>query len=706
VLSVIDEANTELRVTESPLYQVEIRYDVRLPVRDGLQLSANLFLPVARAQGERFPAILEMIPYRKDDWRYAADHSRMTYFAQRGYAGCRLDIRGTGSSPGIALDEYTPEETQDGYDAVQWLAGQAWCNGNVGMWGISYGGFTAIQVAMLRPPALKAIIPMYATDDRYTDDVHYLGGCLTASEWAQYAVSQIAMNAMPPKREYAGADWAARWKERLEQTPPWLIEWVRQQTDGPYWRSGSLAPDYERISCAILYIGGWADGYANCALRMQEQCTAAPRKALIGPWVHSLPDSAYPGPNIDYLHEMVRFFDHWLKGADNGVMDEPALTIFRQEYTPPEAFPARVNGAWHAEAAYPIARARPLELYLGDGLLESQEPGTKNQEPSVATSTQASQFSILNSSFDRYTHRPTLGTRAALCYGGGSSPNGLARDLRPDEALSLTYTSAPLTEPLDLVGMPEAVLYLSSSAPVAHVVVRLTDVAPDGTSAHVSTGVLNLTHRGGHADPQPLEPGQVYQVRVPLRAIGYRYLPGQRIRLSVASAYWPVIFPSPYPAENALHRGPDFPSRLILPAVPDGAHPPAPPLKTTPPELISVGGDSEAEPIWQIVEDVLKGSVTVQVYGGGTSYLPGGAELFIDERIDMTAFEHDPARAQLYNQVLYELKERGYTIGIRSAGTVRGDERAFHLDLQLNVTLNGNLFFQKSWLESIPRHLC
>jgi len=169
---------------DTPLYLVEIRYNVRIPVRDGLELSANLFMPVPRKPDEKFPALLEMIPYRKDDWRYIADHQRMTYFAQRGYMGCRLDIRGTGSSPGLALDEYTRAETQDGYDAVEWLAAQPWCNGNVGMWGISYGGFTAIQVATLQPPHLKAIVPMYATDDRYTDDVHYLGGCLTASEFA------------------------------------------------------------------------------------------------------------------------------------------------------------------------------------------------------------------------------------------------------------------------------------------------------------------------------------------------------------------------------------------------------------------------------------------------------------------------------------------------------------------------------------------
>ncbi|HLF26258.1 MAG TPA: CocE/NonD family hydrolase [Anaerolineae bacterium] len=687
-------------MTDRSLYAIDVQYNVRVPVRDGLELSANLFMPVSRrsrlptaTSDEKFPAILEMIPYRKDDWRYNADHQRGTYFAQRGYAFCRLDVRGTGSSPGVARDEYTPVETQDGYDAVEWLAAQAWCNGNVGMWGVSYGGFTAIQVALLQPPHLKAIIPMYATDDRYTDDVHYLGGCMVLSELAQYAISQIGMNALPPKPEYAGRDWAELWQARLAHTPPWLIEWLREPTDGPYWRSGSLAPNYNRITCAIFSIGGWMDGYTNPVLRMQTQCVNAPRKALIGNWVHSTPDSAYPGPNLDYLHEMDRFFEYWLKGIDNGVMDEPPLTIFRREYTPPEAFPARFNGAWHSASAYPIERTEFREWRLGDQTL-TPSPSPFQRE------------GRRGEGIDHYPHRPTLGTRASLCWGGGLAPNGLARDLRPDEALSLTYTSDPLDAPLDIIGFPVALLYLSSSAPVAHVVVRLTDVAPDGASALVSTGILNLTHRESHADPQPLVPGEVYPIRVELKATGYRYLPGHRIRLSIASAYWPVVWPSPYHADNYLHRGAAYPSRLSLPVVPPDSPALTPPhFKTTPPELITVGGGSDEPPVWQIVEDVIDQSVTVKVYGGDTSTLPDGTSLFESERIEMTAYHHDPAHVRLYNEIVYHLKEHGYDTRVQATGSIRSTETDFHVDIQLQVLLNGNLFFQKSWLESVPRRL-
>jgi hypothetical protein len=332
---------------------------------------------------------------------------------------------------------------------------------------------------------------------------------------------------------------------------------------------------------------------------------------------------------------------------------------------------------------------KAAEFYLGDRTLTPASPlrGYGTEEGS-----------------DHYPHRPTHGTRSSLCYSAGVAPNGLARDLRPDEALSLTYTSEPLQEPLDIIGMPEAVLFISSTAPAAHVVVRLTDVAPDGTSALVTTGILNLTHRHSHTDPQPLTPGEVYEARVPLRAIGYRFLPGQRLRLSVASAWWPAIFPSPYPADNTVHRGAATPSRLILPAVPFNPNLLKPiEFKATPPELIEYGASVEVEPIWQIEEDVIKQTVTVKVQGGDTTTLPDGTTLHESERIAMTAHQRDPAHAQLVNEVVYRLQEHGYDTDIHATGAIRATAAHFHIDIELQVKLNGQLFFQKSWLETIAR---
>jgi putative CocE/NonD family hydrolase len=678
----------EARPASEPCHPVEVRRDVRIPVRDGLELSANLWLPVAvpdvPAAEARFPAILEMIPYRKDDWRWVTDDARGRWLAARGFAFCRLDIRGTGSSPGIALDEYTAQETLDGYDAVEWLAAQPWSSGNIGMWGISYGGFTSIQVAMLRPPHLRAIVPVYASDDRYTDDVHYIGGCATASELSQYAVSMVGSNALPARPDYRGVAWEAEWRDRLEKTPVWLFEWLRRQHDGPYWRQGSLAPDWAALTVPTFLIAGWMDGYVDAAVRMLERCVKAPRRALIGNWVHALPDDAYPGPNVDWLHELVRFFDYWLKGIDNGVMDEPELTYFEREYAPPEAFPATWPGRWRSAAGLPIPGAALRDYFLGPvGAFVAQRPP--------------------GGMIERMAHRPTIGTRSSLSWGAGCTPNGLARDLRPDEALLPTWTSEPLDRPLEVFGRPVARLEVSSSMPVATLVVRLSDVAPDGTVAQVTAGILNLTHRHGHTKPEPLVPGQVERVTVPLRAAGYHYLPGQRIRLSVASAYWPVIWPSPDAGELAIHLGA---SRLVLPTIPAEAGLPTPAFRTEPAGLPDVGARStEDAAVWQISEDVLAGTVTVTTASGETTVLPDGTTLYSSERLEMTASDLDPAHARMRTEVIYRLDQDGRAISILANGLMTSTEAAFELAVDLDVTLDGAPFHHGQWAEAIPRRL-
>jgi uncharacterized protein len=674
------------RDASQPRYEVETRLGVRVPVRDGLELSANLWLPRAMDARERFPAILEMIPYGKDNWRRNSDVARGEWLARRGYALCRLDVRGTGSSPGIALDEYTAAETQDGYDAVEWLAAEPWCSGNVGMWGISYGGFTSIQVARLRPPHLRAIVPVMATDDRYVDDVHYRGGCATVSEKSQYAVSQVAMNAMPPDPALWGEGWKEAWLDRLARTPPWILEWMRRQRDGPYWRQGSLAPEYDAIEAAIFDIGGWMDSYVDPAFRMQARCTA-PTRTLVGPWVHDLPDSAYPGPNLDWLHELVRFFDRWLKGIDNGVDAEPAVTWFEREFTTPEPFPRALEGRWRSTTTFPHPATREREWFLDSAGLGPQ-PGEAGR--------------------DTFTHRATVGTRSALSWGAGSAPNGLGRDLRPQESLGATYTTALLPEAVEILGFPVTVVNVAVSAPIATVVAWLSDVAPDGTSAQVSAGVLNLSHRDSDTNPTPLQPGQAYEIRVPLRAAGYRFKLGHRIRLSLTSNYWPVFWPSPLPCDLTLLRGGDTASRLILPVIPPAGGEgdiAVPAFKTSPAGVAEVGGGSEEPPVWRIVDDVIAGTVVVEVREGGTTVLPDGRELYAGEQLTMTASDADPAHASLETRVVYRWREHDFATEIVAEGTIASDAEAFLVDLDLRVTVDGADFFGRTWHELIPRDL-
>ena len=683
---------THGRSASEPRYEVETVWDARIQARDGVELSANLWLPrppasvaSGSAAAERFPAIFEMIPYGKDNWRRNADVARGTYLARRGYAFCRVDVRGTGSSGGVALDEYAEAETLDGYDAVEWLAAQTWCDGAVGMWGISYGAFTSIQVAKLRPPHLRAIVPVMGTDDRYLSDVHYIGGCVTASELSQYAVSQVGMNAMPPDPAFRGGAWREEWLARLEATPPWLIEWLRQQRDGPYWRAGSLAPDYDAIDAAILNVGGWMDSYVDAALRMQAACTA-PSRTIVGNWVHDLPDVATPGPNLDDLHELVRFFDRWLKGVHNGADEEPAITWFEREYAEPEPFPTAWPGRWRSATAYPHPATVATEWRFRGGSLPLAGGLATGSDDSVA-------------SVERYPHRPTVGTRSALSWGAGGPPNGLGRDLRPDESFGPTFTSEPLENAVEILGVPEVVVHLSVSAPVATAVVRLTDVAPDGTSAQVTAGILNLTHRRSHVTPEPLEPGRVEEVRVVMRPAGYRFLPGHRIRVSVASSAWPVIWPSPYHATFELRHGGATPSRLVLPVIPSAGGPgdaPVPAFKTTPPDAPAFdGGGSTDEPVWRITDDVIAGTVTVSVHDGGEDLLEDGRRLYAAETLTMTAFETDPARAILDADVLYRWQEHEFETEIRARSTQTSDAGAFHLTVDREVDVDGESLFSR-----------
>ncbi|HSK52139.1 MAG TPA: CocE/NonD family hydrolase [Clostridia bacterium] len=695
-----DHAPGHDRPASPARHEVTVDWDVRIAARDGVELSANLWRPLPHPDdppGTRFPAILELIPYGKDSWRRNADVGRGEYFARRGYAFCRVDVRGTGSSGGVALDEYSADETRDGYDVVEWLAARDWCTGAVGMWGISYGGFTSIQTAKLRPPHLRAIVPVMATDDRYLTDVHYIGGCVTASELSQYAVSQVAMNAMPPDPSFRGPGWLDEWRARLEATPPWLVEWLRQQHDGPYWRQGSLAPDYDAIEAAILNIGGWMDSYVDAALRMQARC-AAPSRTIVGNWVHSLPADATPGPNVDELHEMVRFFDRWLKGIDDGAPPEPPVVWFERDHAPPEPFPPALPGRWRAAEAFPHPAAESRTWRFAGGtapLLGRLLPPGEQGAPDPAV--------------ERYPHRPTVGTHGSLSWGAGSAPNGLGRDLRPDEALGPTFTSAPLDEPMSILGFPAVVLHLAVSAPVATAVVRLTDVAPDGSSAQVTAGILNLTHRRSHAAPEALERGRVEEVAVTLRPAGYRFEPGHRIRVSVASSAWPVIWPSPYPAEFELHAGPATPSRLVLPVVPPAGGPgdlPVPAFRTSPPDVrdVSRGGSSD-RPRWEITDDVIDGSVTVTIHDGGEEVLHDGRRLYAAETLRLTAWEAEPARAVMDADVVYRWWEHEAFVEIRARSVQTSDATGFELTVDLAIDLDGGAFFRRRWEERIPRRL-
>jgi putative CocE/NonD family hydrolase len=535
-----------MRKRQEADYPVRVIQHVEIPMADGVRLGATLYLPDAPNDGP-FPAILEYHPYRKDDNKIPRDWQTHSYLARKGYVGIRLDVRGTGTSEGIARNEYTVQEQQDCLEALAWLAAQPWCTGKLGMWGSSYGGITAIQAAMHAPPQLGAIIAMHATVDRYTNDVHYHGGCLPVNESVAWAGRMVALNALPPLPEIVGERWQALWQERLERTPQWPFEWLHHQTRDAYWQQGSLCENWEAIRCPVFAIGGWADSYHNFVLHMMQHLRV-PRKGLIGPWLHDIPHVAHPGPQIDHLREMVRWWDYWLKGIDTGIMDEPLLTIWVQESRPPEPYPQAVPGRWRFESEWPVARTDLQTWYLGQGGVFAAEP------PAQAAP-------------DRWEGPLTVGMTAPF-WCTGYRPSGLPRDQRRDDACSVAFTGLPLKEPLEILGFAKVRLYVAASEPLALLSAKLCDVAPDGASLLVSREVLNLTHRESHEHPAALIPGQIYPIDLELSSISHVFAAGHRVRLSLAGADWPLAWPPPRRSALILYHDAARPSQLTLPVIP------------------------------------------------------------------------------------------------------------------------------------------
>ncbi|MBM4409262.1 MAG: CocE/NonD family hydrolase [Chloroflexi bacterium] len=512
---------------------VHVIRHVVLPMADGVTLSADLYLPHADALAgrRRYPVAFDYYPYRKDDalTRLTRMHRVL---ASRGIVAARVDVRGSGSSGGTATDEYSPQELADGSEVIAWLAAQPWSNGRVGMWGSSYGGFNSLQVAMCRPPALKAICPMYFTDNRYTDDCHYKGGSMQMMfDVGTYGLSMVAMNALPPSPD-ARDDWAKTWDEHLA-AEPWLLNWIGHQTYDDYWKHGSLCEDYGAVGAATCLIGGWRDDYANCNLRAFEHLRC-PKKVIVGPWGHSWGDVAPLGPRIDITHEIARFFEHWLGDVDNGVMDEPPITIYVQHYDPPASRRSHTTGEWRHEAEWPLARGQERTFHL----TRSAFAAVADREPGQAS----------------IAYHSNVGTTFGL-FGGSSAVPIQPADQRLEDARSLLWTSAPLDAPLEILGAGRVALRVSATTDVATVVVRLLDVAPDSAAALVTKGVLNLIHRDSHERPSPLEPGRAYDVEVPLEATSWVFAPGHAIRIAVTGADYPPSVAVSAPVQPDRCRG-------------------------------------------------------------------------------------------------------------------------------------------------------
>lgn len=508
-----------------------------ITLSDGCRLAARILLP-NDAEDNPVPAILNYIPYRKNEGLAmdAPDHS---YVAGHGYALVRVDLRGSGDSDGLLLGEYLKQEQDDGLEVISWIAAQPWCTGAVGMIGNSWGGFNGLQIAARRPPELKAVISSCSTDDRYEDDLHHQGGCVT-SYTLQWASVMFTMNARPPDPRHVGDRWREMWFERMENDEPWAEEWLRHPWKDEFWKHGSVSVDYDDIQCPIYMVGGWTDPYVGVILRFLSNYSG-PKKGLIGPWGHGYGHDQPPGPNMGFLQDSLRWWDHWLKGADTGIMEDPMLTMWMPEAVKPKVHYTERPGRWISEAGWPTPNVHCRVFFLNDDALD-EEPLPEVQIDHLGVQ--------------------TAGRDGGEWASFGHLPDWPG-DQRSEDGLSISMTSGPLPERLEILGSPVARLSVAVDRPAAIISVRLCDVSPTGESTLITRRMLNLTHRESSEHPEPLEPGERYEVTVPLGAMAYTVPPGHRLRLAVSPTYWPFAWPSPEPVTLSLFTGEA--SRLELP---------------------------------------------------------------------------------------------------------------------------------------------
>ncbi|MEY3082392.1 MAG: hypothetical protein RJA94_2377 [Pseudomonadota bacterium] len=661
-------------------FAVRVVENFFVPLPDGIRLAARGWFPEGAGP---VPAILEYLPYRKRDGTRPRDQGLHHYLAGHGYAAIRLDIRGTGDSEGLIDDEYTVREQLDGCDAIAWLAAQDWCDGQVAMIGISWGGFNGLQIAARQPPALKTIITVGSTDDRYATDIHWIGGCLSKDNF-DWSSTMFAHNDLPPDPEIVGDAWRDMWKARMANNEPWILNWLNHQRRDDYWKQGSVCEDFSKIKVPVYAVSGWADNYSEAVPRLLAGLSV-PRLGLIGPWAHSYPHDVAVEPAIGWLQEVLRWCDHWMKGRDTGIMNEPMLRAWVQESVPPQTCYDVRPGRWVGEAQWPSPRIRNEKLFLNAGGILAKS--SVNGATSICSPLWVG---IAAGEIGRY---------------GGEAE--WPPDQREDDGGSLVFVSEPLAERVEILGAPTVTLSFASDKPQALVCARLNDVAPDGRSTRVTYGLLNLTHRNSHEHPEALVPGQRAQAVVEMDDIAHAFPPGHRIAVSISTTYWPVAWPSPELATVTLFCGETALNLPVRPPNPDDAK-----LRVfDPPEMAPLPPVTR-HPVEQthprrVLRDLLSGRMTVDfprwTYSKVMHDIGQTQRSSAFARYEIT--DGDPLSATLITEYDVEMVRPDATITHRSRGRLTCDGTHFIIEMDLCIEENGETVFERHWHENIARDM-
>lgn len=637
--------------------------NVLIPLGDGVNLAADLFLPES---DDPVPCLVSYYPYHKDDLIGALFDHPNRYFAARGYASLLVDLRGLGNSDGVAWDVGDAREAADGAEIVEWAAGQPWCDGSVGMWGMSYGGITSFKTAALSPPHLKAIVPMFGGLDHYHDIV-YPGGCFNClgilGGWGPF---MTAMNVMPPMHQDPEGRWYRVWMERLEASrAPYIMPYQQHPDFDEYWKSKTV--EGERITVPAFLMGAWRDIFPEAMVRAYERIQG-PRRLLMGPWMHEMPDLA-GFAQVDYLAEMLRWWDCWLKGVANGVPDEPPVAIYVQ------------GQGWRFEREWPIARTEDRRAYLeaGGGALRIEAPPESGEVV--------------------YTADPTVGVMAGLWDPTGTGV-GAPLDQSADDVRSMTFTGEPLPGPLEITGSPEATVHLGvDSTDELHLVVKLCEVAPDGRSTLIATGWQRVTARQLADHRRSGAPAHL-ELRVPMWATSYLVPAGHRLRVSVSGSDFPRIWPTRTNPRIRLATGGRTASAIQLPVVPPATTPegrlpvPDPNVKRTPMDI-------EGVPRWQIIHEPAARAVTVTTgIRNAIRTVSGDGRFEIDRtgRAFVMASRPDSARVE-GEATIRLLTSKGSNVTVQSRLRVTQDGQDYHA----SVTMDGQRIFERDWSSGRPR---
>ncbi|WP_293575216.1 CocE/NonD family hydrolase [Phaeobacter sp.] len=647
-----------------------------IPLPDGRRLAARMWLPAGAGP---HPAILEYLPYRKRDGTAPRDATTHPVFAAAGYVCLRVDIAGTGDSEGLFDDEYSEQELSDGEAVLAWLAAHPSCNGHVGMIGISWGGFNGLQLAARQPEALKAVVSVASTVDRYADDIHFMGGCLL-SDNANWSAQMHAYQTRPLDPALR-PDWREAWIERIETLPFMAADWLRHGQRDAFWKHGSICEDLSAITAPVLAITGWADAYVNAPPALAAGLNA-PAKALIGPWEHRYAHISKLEAH-DFHGEVLRWFDRWLKAEENGAEALPDYRTYMQEHFNPTKENKPRQGRWIAETEWPSPQVKESHLYPGlNGALQSAAAAGEVQVSNPAT----------------------VGAAGGYFCAGMRIDNELPGDQAEDDALSVCFDTAVLEGPLELLGRPRVRLAFTVDKPVAQVVARLCDVAPDGVAQRITYRGRNLCHDDSHETATPLVPGTRYEVEFELNECAHHLRAGHRLRLALSTSYWPIIWPSPEPVALTLDLAG---CALILPErhVAQESEACAPgPARDYPGYDAEILRAASGRSNSYVEADGTQVLETFDDYGEAVDPVHG---MQVGSHVAMRYSVHpdDPATATFSSQWRFTFARGDWQVQIETDNLMSGDRENFHL-WRKTIARQGAEETEvcvKEWRETVPR---